>query len=195
MSESSTRVSALTIGGDPRRQAVVVAEADLAGRHRVVLVDDRHGAEAQQGGQRAAGIEVAAPLLGVVERQQDLRDGDLVAGQRLLVGVRQQDLAGGGGGLLLLQPQRPGRQLQVAAADRDGAGGDQDAPRSRAPGMRGDVVGQRVEPAAADCPVRLVDQQRRADLDDQPAGGRRARRSWLLLPGLLPLPRSGRGSG
>ena len=32
-------------GGDARRQAVVVAVADLGGRDRVVLVDDRHGAQ------------------------------------------------------------------------------------------------------------------------------------------------------
>ena len=45
------------------------------------------------------GVEVAAARLGIVERQQDLRHGDAVARQRLLVGVRELDLAGGRGGL------------------------------------------------------------------------------------------------
>ena len=35
-------------GGDARGEAVVVAIADLARRHRVVLVDDRHGAHLEQ---------------------------------------------------------------------------------------------------------------------------------------------------
>ena len=40
-------------GGDARRQPVVVAVADLGGRHRVVLVDDRHRA-ASSGASRAS---------------------------------------------------------------------------------------------------------------------------------------------
>ena len=35
-------------GGDPRREAVVVAVADLAGRDRVVLVDDRDRAHREE---------------------------------------------------------------------------------------------------------------------------------------------------
>ena len=58
--------------GNARREAVIVAIADLARRDGVVLVDHRHGAEPQQRGDRRAGIQIAAALLGVAERQQDL---------------------------------------------------------------------------------------------------------------------------
>ena len=105
-------------GGQP----VVVAEADFRRGHRVVLVDDRHGAELQQGVDGVAGVEVAAALFGVVQRQQDLRHGHVVAGQRFLIGMGKPDLAGGGGGLFLFQPQRPADQAQMLASDRDGAG-------------------------------------------------------------------------
>ena len=54
---------------------------------------------------RGAGVEIAAPLLGVVEREQDLRGLEPVPGQALLPGAGEHDLAGGGGGLLLLEPQ------------------------------------------------------------------------------------------
>ena len=53
---------------DPRREPVVVAVADLGGRHRVVFVDDRQRAELEQLGQRGARIEIAAPALAVFER-------------------------------------------------------------------------------------------------------------------------------
>ena len=65
--------------GDARGQAVVVAEADLGGRHGVVLVDHRDAAEAEQRVQRGARVEVAAAVLGVVQRQQQLRGGQTAA--------------------------------------------------------------------------------------------------------------------
>ena len=91
--------------GDPRGQAVVVAETDLRGRHCVVLVDHRDAAEAEQGVQCGAGVEVAAAVLGVVERQQQLGRGEALGGERLAPGLGQADLADGGGGLLLLQAE------------------------------------------------------------------------------------------
>ena len=36
--------------------------------------------------------------------------------------MRQANLPGGGGGLLLFEPQRAGAELQVTAPERDGAG-------------------------------------------------------------------------
>ena len=74
-------------GGDARRQAVVVAVADLGRRHRVVLVDDRHGLEVEQRLDGVARVEIAAALLGVAERQQDLR-GDEAARARTCPGRR-----------------------------------------------------------------------------------------------------------
>ncbi len=91
--------------GDARGQAVIVAEADFGGGDRVVLVDHRDAAEAEQRVQRGAGVQVAAAVLGVVQRQQQLRGGQAVGGQRLGPGLGQADLADRGGGLLFLQPQ------------------------------------------------------------------------------------------
>ncbi len=93
-------------------------------------------AEPQQRADRAAGIQMPAPLLGVVEGQQDLRDGDAVARQRLLVRMGQLDLPGRRGRLLLLEPQLAAVEAEMAAPHRDGARAhDQDSP-VRAGGTR-----------------------------------------------------------
>ena len=89
--------------GNTRRKAVVVAETDFGGRHGVVLVDHGDAAEAEQRVQGSTGVEVAAAVLGVVERQQKLRGGEALGGERLAPGLRQADLADRGGGLLLLK--------------------------------------------------------------------------------------------
>ena len=91
--------------GDARGKAVIVAETDFRGRDGVVLVDHRDAAEAQQRVQRGARVEVAAAVLGVVERQQQLRGGEVLRRQRLAPGLRQPDLPDRGGRLLFLQPQ------------------------------------------------------------------------------------------
>ena len=44
--------------GDQRREPVVVAEPDLVGGDRVVLVDDRQHAELEQLGEGAVGVAV-----------------------------------------------------------------------------------------------------------------------------------------
>jgi hypothetical protein len=54
-------------GGDARGEAVVVAVADFVGGDRVVLVDDRHGAPLQQARDGLACVEIAAALLGVLQ--------------------------------------------------------------------------------------------------------------------------------
>jgi len=51
-------------------EAIIVAEANLRRRHRVVLVDHGNAAQRQQGVQRGAGVEVAASILGIVGGQQ-----------------------------------------------------------------------------------------------------------------------------
>ena len=106
-----------------RRQAVVVAVADLGGRHRVVLVDDRQRAERQQRLEGGARIQVAAALLAVLERQQHLRHRHVVPLEQLLVRVRQADLADGRRRLALLEAQRSVlQQSEAAAAERDRPG-------------------------------------------------------------------------
>src|SRR6266498_1390294 len=70
--------------GHLRGERVVVAEADLVGRRRVVLVDDRHGAEREERVQRAAGVDVRAALADLGAREQDLRGVEPVRAERVL---------------------------------------------------------------------------------------------------------------
>ena len=52
---------------------------------------------------RLAGVEIAAPLLGVAESDQNLPGDDFSLGERLGPDARQSDLADGGGSLAVLQ--------------------------------------------------------------------------------------------
>ena len=131
-----------------RGEPVVVAEADFRSRDRVVLVDDRDAAEAEQRVERRARVEIAAAVLGVVERQQQLRGGEAVRRQCLAPGLRQPDLSDGGGGLLFLQPQALLLQAERTARQGDGAGGHHDH-LGAARAQRGDVGGDAVQPGGA----------------------------------------------
>ena len=104
-------------GGDAGREAVIVAIADLGGRDRVVLVDDRNAFQLQKLGERVAGVEIAAALLGVAERDQDLRRGEAARAERIGPGMGEGDLADRGRGLARLQRQRALGQLR-ARCDR-----------------------------------------------------------------------------
>ena len=83
------------------------------------------------------------------------------------------DLAGGGGGLAFLELERAGRQLEMRAAEPDGAGRDQHHLAACLVQAR-HVVGQGLQPVAPDLAPGLVDQDRGADLDDQPLAPWRA---------------------
>ena len=109
-----------------------------------------------------------APLLGVFQGQQDLRHRDAVAGQRLLIGMGETDLAGRGGGLFFFEAQRAAAQAKMTAPDRDRAGRDDDDLLPPGAAAR-EIIDQRVEPGAVDLAI-LADQEGRADLDDQPLG-------------------------
>jgi len=151
----------------PGGEAVVVAETDLGGGDRVVLVDHRHGAEAEQLGEGRAGVQMPPPLLGILQGQEDLRDGDVVAGQGLLIGMGEADLPGRGRRLLFLETQGAAAQPKMATADRDRAGRDDDHILVAGAAAR-DVIDQRVQPGAMDLAI-LIDEQGRADLDDEPS--------------------------
>ncbi len=84
-------------------QPVVISISNLGRGHRVILIDDRHGAELQQRRQRGAGIEITPADFAVLEREQHLRDRDTLFFQQLFVRMRQADLAHSGGGLLSLR--------------------------------------------------------------------------------------------
>ena len=125
MSDSSTSMSALIICAtraasrslSPKRiSAVAIVSFSLTTGTAPSASSWREG---------RARVEVAAAFLGVVGRQQDLRDGDAVPAERLLIGMGEADLAGGGGGLLFLEPQRACRR------GRDAGGRPRSRPRRR----------------------------------------------------------------
>ena len=169
MSDSSTSVSAEIISATraPRRSlspkrisSVATVSFSLITGTALRPSNVRHG---------LARVEVAAALLGIVERQQDLRHRDAVSRQRLLVGMRELDLAGRGGGLAFLEFERARCKLEMGAAETDGAGRHQHDLAAALVEAR-DIVGQRLEPVAPDFAPGFIDQDRRADLDDQPLG-------------------------
>ena len=61
---------------DLRRERVVVAERDLVGRRRVVLVHDGHRAEPEELGERLARVHVRGAVGDVARGEQDLGGGD-----------------------------------------------------------------------------------------------------------------------
>ena len=107
---------------DPRRQAVVVAVADLGGRHRVVLVDHRQRIELEQRLEGRARVQIATTVLAVIECQQHLGHRHIAALEQLLVGVREADLPDRRRRLALLQAQRAVLQPEPAPPERNGPG-------------------------------------------------------------------------
>jgi hypothetical protein len=154
--------------GDPRPEPVVVAVADLAGRDGVVLVHDWDGPHLEELRQGGARVEVAAALLRVGQRQQDLARRDAVVGQHLGPGARKRDLADRSGGLAVLQLERPAPEPEHAAPERDGARGHDQHVRLAAVQF-GQVLRERREPGVVEPPAHPVHQQRGADLDDDAA--------------------------
>jgi hypothetical protein len=117
------------VGADEHRhlggQEVVVAEGDLVGRRRVVLVDDRQHAPVEQLVQRAARVEVVRARAHVEERQQHLGRRDAVRAQQLVVDAVELALADRAGRLEVLDRPGAGRQSHDAHAARDRAARDE----------------------------------------------------------------------
>ncbi len=177
------------IGGQ-RCQRVVVAELDLVGDHRVVLVDHRHHAEPEQREQGRSRIQIARPVGQVGMRQQDLCGADSQCREAALVRLREAHLANRGRRLQFVNLARTPRPAQPlhALGDRT-AGYQQDLLAGRAQGrdlLRPLRDGSPIEPAA------LVGDQAAADLDHQPVrrlhDSRHARRAAfsLALGGFAP---------
>ena len=110
---------------DLRREEVVVAEGDLVGRRRVVLVDDRQHAPLEQLAERLARVEVVRPRAHVEERQQHLRARDPAVAQQLVVDAVELALPDGARGLQLLDRPRPDRQVHHPHPARDRAARDE----------------------------------------------------------------------
>ena len=111
--------------GDERGQPVVVAEPDLVGGDRVVLVDHREHTKLEQPVQGALGVAVVGPAHQVIRAEQDLTGADAVLGEGRGVPGDEQALADAGRGLLGGQVARPPGQAQRDQAGRDRPGGDQ----------------------------------------------------------------------
>ncbi len=87
----------------------------------------------------------------------------------------EADLARGGGGLFFFEPQTGALEAEMVAPDRDRARRDDQhllTPGARSPG--GIVLDQRREPGALQIAAAVIDEERRADLDDETAGAGKA---------------------
>jgi hypothetical protein len=152
-------------GGNTRGETVVVAVADFIGRNRVVLVDHGHGAPFQQLGNGRTCVEIAPPLLGILQCHENLAGADAVRAQHFRPDPRQRDLAHGGSGLALFQLQRAARQFQPGSSERDRTRRDDQHVAALAMEFR-EIRGERRQPRRAHFARFLVDQKRGADLDD-----------------------------
>ena len=150
------------------RKPVVVAEADLVGGNRVVLVDDRNDAEGEQPFQGPLRVAVVRPPVQVVGGQQHLPDGELVPRERGGVLLDEQQLPDAGRGLLCCQVAWPTHQAERRHPRRDGAGGDEDDLPAGQP-LRRHGVGERSHPDLVEA-TGQAGQRRRADLDHEPIG-------------------------
>src|SRR5271169_2150143 len=97
MSLSSTSMSALTIC------ATRAASRSLSPKRISAVATVSFSLTTGTAPSASSWVKVARARFGVVRGEQDLSDGDAVAGERLLIGVRQADLPGCGRRLLLLE--------------------------------------------------------------------------------------------
>ena len=140
MSLSSTSTSAPISCADERRQAVVVAEADLVGGDGVVLVDDRQDAQPEQPLHRtlarwSGGVGFSRSPAVSSTWPATMPNGR----RRLLVAVDEHVLADRRRGLLRGEIRGSGVELEEGHAGGDRAGGDEHdlgaAARAPLPGL------------------------------------------------------------
>ena len=95
-----------------RRQRVVVAERDLVGRRRVVLVDDRYCPDANRASS-ACVRDVCGTIGQVADREQHLRGEEIFARERAFPGALEPTLAERGCGLELRHRARAAVESQL----------------------------------------------------------------------------------
>ncbi len=104
-----------------------------------------------------------------------------MVGERLRPVPRQRDLPHSGGGLAFVKLQRPCRQAEQGASQRDRPGGNHQHIRA-ACFQRGDILGERGEPGLPQPAGLPVDQQSRADLQHDAAEGRKGGGGdWVMI--------------
>ena len=141
--------------GDDRGERVVVAERDLVGRRRVVLVHDRHRAAREQLAQRVADVEVRGAVGDLGGGEQDLR-----AEQRPRGAARGPTRPGAAPGRA---PRPPAARAARAAAVRARAG----AGRARS---RPDETTQTGVPPRTSSPISRARARRAALARTRPPG-------------------------
>ena len=124
-------------------ERIVVPERDLVGRSRVVLVDDRHGAETKELGERLTRVHVGGPVGDVSGREQDLSRRNPVPSQRLLPRGLELRLAERGGRLQLSHRARSAPEAELREPQRDRPRGN-DADRLSGRDQRTDLSRARV---------------------------------------------------
>ena len=151
--------------GHECRQRIVVAEPDLVGGDRVVLVDHRDDTQVEQGSQGRARVEVAFAVRQVFMRQQDLRGMQVVLAETGFVGFDQAHLADGGGRLQFVERVRPALPAQPLHAFGNRAARHQHD-ILLAPFELGDLLGPARKRGVVE-PLAFVRDEAAADLDDQ----------------------------
>ena len=135
------------------RQRIVVAELDLVDGDGVVLVDDRHHAQLHQAQQGIARVQVGRATRRVVAREQHERGEQVARMELLIVGRRDDALAGRSAGLQARQvAHRLAVETQHGISARDGARAHHDqAPANLA--QSGRLVGQAADKSTIDLAV------------------------------------------
>ena len=166
-----------------RREEVVVAEGDLVGRGRVVLVDHRDHAPLEQLAQRLARVQVVGPGADVEERQQHLGGRHAARAQQLVVDLVELALADRAGGLQLVDGARPHRERHHPHPAGDRAAGDDDQLAAGVVQL-GELVADPAEHVGAHLAAAVGDDAR-AQLDDEGAHARKVR-TPAAAPGSRP---------
>ena len=170
---------------DLRGEEVVVAEGDLVGGRRVVLVDDRHDAEVQQPAQGLTRVEVVRPRAHVEEREQHLRGHHAALAQQAVVDRVELALPHRAGRLQVLDRRRAHREAHEVHAPRDGPARDDDHLVARGPAPR-DLLADAPDDVDAQRAV-VVGDDGRAELDDE-ARHRRPQRETCEPPTIASSP-------
>ena len=110
--------------GDERSKSIIVAETQLAGGHRVVLVEDWHDAEAEEPREGRAHVRVVVAAHHVVRGQQHLGGVEVMRLEGGGPPRHQESLAHRGGGLHARQVLRLGRKTERIQPRGDSARGD-----------------------------------------------------------------------
>ena len=157
--------------GDERGEAIVVAEAQLSGRHRIVFVENRNDAEAEEARQRGAHVRVVVAAHDVVRGQQDLGGVEVMRLEGGRPARHEEALAHRGSGLHARQVLRLRGEAERIKSRCHGAGRhDNDLAVRSSPACN--EASHRVDTVQVQTAI-VAGQRRRADLDDDARGVRR----------------------